>query len=155
MSADERSVAGYSFIEGGPWTPRIIAFCCNWCAYAGADLAGSTRNQYPSNVRIIRVMCSSRVDIGLILRCFTKGADGVMVLGCHIGDCHYFSGNLKEEVRVGEAHELLDLLGIDRERLLLKWISASEGELFARTVEEFIDSIAGLGPLRRDPDERQ
>ena len=122
------------------------------CAYAGADLAGVTRRQYSPDVRIIRVMCSSRIDAGLILECFDRGADGVMVLGCHPGDCHYASGNEKEEVRVRDTWELLDLLGIGRERLVLRWISASEGDLFGRTVDEFCDLLRDLGPAggRRD-----
>ncbi len=144
------SVIGTSGSGSGAWSPRIIAFCCNWCAYAGADLAGITRRQYPPNVVIIRVMCSSRVDPGLVLECFEKGADGVMVLGCHPGDCHYVSGNVKEEGRVSDVRELLDLLGIGRERLLLRWISASEGELFARTVSEFCGAVERMGPLRRE-----
>ena len=132
--------------------PVIVAFCCNWCSYAGADLAGVTRRQYSPDVRIIRVMCSSRIDAGLILECFDRGADGVMVLGCHPGDCHYASGNEKEEVRVRDTWELLDLLGIGRERLVLRWISASEGDLFGRTVDEFCDLLRDLGPAggRRD-----
>ena len=134
------------------WEPRIVAFCCNWCSYAGADLAGASRRQMPANVRVIRVMCSSRVDGGLITECFRRGADGVMVLGCHIGDCHYASGNVREEVRVGETRELLELLGIGKERLLLRWISASEGDLFASTVDEFTSAVKAMGPLRRDRD---
>ena len=131
------------------WEPKIIAFCCNWCAYAGADLAGMNRKQYAPNIRIIRVMCSGRVDMGLILKSFERGADGVMVLGCHPGDCHYVSGNLKEEDRVGDVRELLCLLGIDERRLLLKWISAAEGDAFAQTVNQFVSQIKDLGPLGR------
>ncbi len=132
------------------WEPRIIAFCCNWCAYAGADLAGINRRQYAPNIRIIRVMCSGRVDSGLILKSFERGADGVMVLGCHPGDCHYVSGNLREETRVGEVRELLSLLGVDQGRLLLKWISAAEGNAFAQTVNQFVAQIKELGPFGRD-----
>jgi F420-non-reducing hydrogenase iron-sulfur subunit len=131
------------------WRPKVVAFCCNWCAYAGADLAGVTRRQYSPEVRIVRVMCSSRIDAGLILECFDRGADGVMVLGCHPGDCHYVSGNVREESRVQDAWELLDLLGIGRERLVLKWISASEGELFGRTIDDFCTLLRGLGPPGR------
>ncbi len=132
--------------EGGE--PKIIAFCCNWCSYAGADLAGVMRRQYDPAVRIVRVMCSSRIDAGLILECFEKGADGVLVLGCHPGDCHYVSGNIKEELRVQDTWRLLDLLGIGRERLVLKWISASEGEEFAATIDQFAATIRRRGPLR-------
>ncbi len=135
-----------------PWQPRVVAFCCNWCAYAGADLAGVSRRQYSPSVRIVRVMCSSRIDAGLILQCFEKGADGVMVLGCHHGGCHYISGNQREEVRVQEVWELLDLLGIGRERLVLKWISAAEGELFGFTVDRFVTLLQTKGPLGRVPD---
>ena len=129
--------------------PKIIAFCCNWCSYAGADLAGVMRRQYDPAVRILRVMCSSRIDAGLILECFEKGADGVLVLGCHPGDCHYISGNVKEELRVQDTWRLLDMLGIGRERLMLKWISASEGEAFASTIDVFAASVRLLGPLGR------
>ena len=137
-----------------PWRPRIIAYCCNWCAYAGADLAGINRRQYAPEVRILRVMCSGRVSQGIILKTFTSGADGVMVLGCHPGECHYQVGNVFAEKRVEEVRELLDLAGVDPSRLLLRWISASEGELFGRTIDEFVAHILELGPLggeRRSP----
>jgi F420-non-reducing hydrogenase iron-sulfur subunit len=146
--------------EGGaaaiplPWKPNIIAFCCNWCAYAGADLAGVNRRQYAPEVRVLRVMCSGRVSPGMILKAFTSGADGVMVLGCHPGDCHYRVGNVFAEKRVEQVRELLDLAGVDPSRLLLRWISASEGELFGRTMDEFVAHIRDLGPLgggRRSP----
>lgn len=135
------------------WQPKVVAFCCNWCSYAGADLAGVMRRQYDPAVRIVRVMCSSRIDAGLILECFERGADGVMVLGCHPGDCHYISGNIREEMRVQDAWELLDLLGIGRERLVLRWISASEGELFGRTIDDFCALVRELGPAGGRPDE--
>lgn len=130
------------------WEPNIVAFCCNWCAYAGADLAGVTRIQYPSNVRIVRVMCSGRVEPSMMLRCFQNGADGVMLLGCHIGDCHYRSGNLRAEKRVGDVKGMLTAMGISEDRLLLKWISASEGALFAQTCREFVETVTKLGPLQ-------
>src|SRR5512133_3801923 len=139
--------AGTEERKGGE--PRVIAFCCNWCSYAGADLAGVMRRQYDPAVRIIRVMCSSRVDPGLILECFEKGADGVMVLGRHPGDCHYISGNVKEEGRVQDTWRLLDMLGIGRDRLMLKWISASEGEEFGATIDRFAALVRRLGPLGR------
>jgi F420-non-reducing hydrogenase iron-sulfur subunit len=132
------------------WKPRIVAFCCNWCAYAGADLAGISRRQYSPDIRILRVMCSGRVDPALILKCFENGADGVMVLGCHPGDCHYLTGNEEAQRRIESTKELLGLLGIDSRRLLLEWISASEGDRFARTVDEFVFNVSGLGPLRGD-----
>ena len=130
--------------------PRIVAFCCNWCAYAGADLAGISRKQYSPDMRILRVMCSGRVDPALILKCYEQGADGVMVLGCHPGDCHYLEGNEEAQKRVESTRELLGLLGIDDRRLLLDWVSASEGERFARTVDDFVAVISELGPLRGD-----
>lgn len=129
------------------WRPSIIAFCCNWCAYAGADLAGVSRRQYAPEVRVLRVMCSGRISPGIILKTFTSGADGVMVLGCHPGDCHYRVGNIYAEKRVEQVRELLDLAGVDPSRLLLRWISASEGELFGRTMDEFVAHIRELGPL--------
>ncbi len=138
--------------DDGSWQPRVVAFCCNWCAYAGADLAGVSRRQYSTSVRIVRTMCSSRIDAGLILECFDRGADGVMVLGCHPGDCHYISGNKHEAERVQDTWELLDLLGIGRERLVLKWISAAEGELFGSTVDGFVSLLRERGPLRRADD---
>jgi F420-non-reducing hydrogenase iron-sulfur subunit len=138
--------------EGGleDFEPSIVAFCCNWCAYAGADLAGVSRIQYPSNIRVVRVMCSGRVDPGMIMRCFEMGADGVMVLGCHIGDCHYMAGNRKAEVKVKECQKLLDLMGIDSHRLLLRWVSAAEGALFASTATEFTALMRKLGPTGRE-----
>ena len=154
MSVQVQEMEGASVMVEGPeaasappWRPRIIAFCCNWCAYAGADLAGADRRQYAPEVRILRVMCSGRVSPGMILRSFTSGVDGVMVLGCHPGDCHYRVGNLHAEKRVAQVRELLDLAGIDPTRLLLRWISASEGEMFSRTMDEFAAHIRALGPL--------
>ncbi|MDD1743154.1 MAG: hydrogenase iron-sulfur subunit [Methanomassiliicoccales archaeon] len=129
------------------WRPRIVAFCCNWCAYAGADLAGVSRRQYSSEVKILRVMCSSRVSAGIILKSFASGADGVMVLGCHPGDCHYQVGNLYTEKRVEQVRELLLLVGIDDSRLRLEWISAAEGEKFGRTIDDFVKTVRALGPL--------
>lgn len=141
------SPKGSGAADALPWKPNIIAFCCNWCAYAGADLAGVNRRQITPEVRVLRVMCSGRVSPGMILRSFTSGADGVMVLGCHPGDCHYRVGNVFAEKRVAEVRELLDLAGVDPSRLLLRWISASEGNLFAKTMDEFVDHIRELGPL--------
>ncbi|MEM2943363.1 MAG: hydrogenase iron-sulfur subunit [Methanomassiliicoccales archaeon] len=126
--------------------PQIVAFCCNWCSYAGADLAGVSRFQYPPNARIIRVMCSGRVEPQFILRAFELGADGVLVAGCHIGDCHYISGNEKCQERIKITSELLDLLGIENKRLRLEWISASEGAKFAETMRSFTEELRKLGP---------
>jgi F420-non-reducing hydrogenase iron-sulfur subunit len=134
------------------WHPKIVAFCCNWCAYAGADLAGISRIQYSPDIRILRVMCSGRVDPALVLKCYERGADGVMVLGCHPGDCRYIAGNEEAQRRVETTRDLMELLGIDPRRLLLEWISASEGERFANVVNEFVDTITGIGPSRGDND---
>lgn len=126
--------------------PRIVVFACNWCSYAGADLAGVSRMQYPPTTRVIRVMCSGRVTPGFILEAFRLGADGVLVTGCHPGDCHYISGNENAVVTVEKTTRLLELLGIEPERLRLEWISAAEGARFARIMTEFTDQIDALGP---------
>ncbi|MDD3420979.1 MAG: hydrogenase iron-sulfur subunit [Methanocellales archaeon] len=126
--------------------PKIVAFCCNWCSYAGADLAGVSRMQYPPNVRIIKVMCSGRVEPSFILRAFEVGIDGVLITGCHIGDCHYVSGNLRAEDRVKMAKELMKTLGLEEQRPRLEWISASEGEKFASVIKEFVEDLKSVGP---------
>jgi len=128
--------------------PRILGFLCNWCSYAGADLAGVSRLSYPTNIRIIRTMCSGRVDPLHVLEAFRQGVDGVLVTGCHIGDCHYITGNHACEKRVIFLKETLDQVGIDARRLRLEWVSASEGGKFARIVKEFIEEIRSLGPSR-------
>ncbi len=126
--------------------PKILAFCCNWCAYAGADLAGVSRMQYPPNIRIIRVMCSGRVEPEFVLKAFTLGADGVLVLGCHPGDCHYLSGNYKTMRRVPLTKRLLGQFGVEQERLKLEWVSAAEGARFAQVVTDFTSKVKELGP---------
>ena len=126
--------------------PMIIAFACNWCSYSGADLAGTSRFQYAPNLRIIRVMCSGRVDPSLVLKALRNGADGVIVTGCHPSDCHYISGNEKTEARVDFLKRFLPKVGIDPRRLRLEWIAGSEGELFARIATGFTEEIRGLGP---------
>ncbi|MCR4401454.1 MAG: hydrogenase iron-sulfur subunit [Firmicutes bacterium] len=131
--------------------PRIIGFLCNWCSYAGADLAGTSRLAYPANLRVIRVMCSGRVDPEMMIEPFLRGADGVMVLGCHIGDCHYLTGNCQAEQRVSAVWKVLDHLGVDRRRLFLDWVSAAEGERFAEMVEGFVESVKALGPAGGGP----
>ena len=128
------------------WEPNIVAFCCNWCSYAGADLAGVSRFQYPPNVKIIRVMCSGRIEPQFIIRAIELGADGVLVCGCHIGDCHYIAGNEQAEKRMKMTGELLDILGIGHDRMRLEWISASEGEKFASVMTQFTEQIRKLGP---------
>ncbi len=126
--------------------PFILAFCCNWCSYAGADLAGVSRFQYPPNLRIIRVMCSGRISPSFILNALHNGIDGILVAGCHIGDCHYISGNEKAQKRVENTKELLKILGIDDKRLRLEWISASEGKKFSEVMDDFVKEIKELGP---------
>ena len=127
--------------------PIIVGFACNWCSYAGADLAGTSRIKYPPNIKLIRVMCTGRVTPAFVLKAFQDGADGVLVAGCHPGDCHYISGNLKCEKIMETTWKLVDLLGIGRERLRLEWVSASEGSRFAQVVTEFTDHIRKIGPL--------
>ena len=127
--------------------PRIIGFLCNWCSYAGADLAGVSRFQYPPNIRIVRVMCSGRVDPDIILEAFKKGADGVFVGGCHFGDCHYIRGNYQAEDKIWVTKKLLKIIDIEPRRLRLEWVSASEGELFAKLIKNFTEEIKELGPL--------
>jgi len=127
--------------------PRIITFTCNWCSYAGADLAGISRFQYPPSIRIIRVMCSGMLDPRMIFRAFRAGADGVLVTGCHPGDCHYISGNYHTKVRMAAVNRMVKNTGLEPERLFLEWVSASEGERFATLVTEFTDRIRRAGPL--------
>ncbi len=126
--------------------PTIVVFACNWCSYAGADFAGVSRMQYPSTIRIIRLMCSGRFDPNFALRAFERGADGVIVLGCHPGDCHYVDGNLKAERKVEMTARLIDALGIDPQRFRLEWVSASEGTKFVSIVKKFTETIKELGP---------
>ncbi len=126
--------------------PKIIAFCCNWCSYAGADLAGVSRLQYPPNVRIIRVMCSSMVHPNLIIEALTKGADGVIVCGCHIGDCHYIEGNKTMEKRSDAIDMLLEDFGLEPERFRIEWVSASEGPRFAKVMRDMVETIQSVGP---------
>ena len=127
--------------------PKIVGFLCNWCSYAGADLAGVSRIQYPPNIRIVRVMCSGRVDPAFILEAFKSGADGVLVAGCHLpADCHYISGNFKAYRRVTLLKKLLQQFGIEPERLRLEWVSASEGDRFATIIKDMVKEIKKLGP---------
>lgn len=127
--------------------PRIIAFLCRWCSYTGADLAGTSRLKYPANVLPIKVMCSGRVDPTFVLNAFRKGADGVLICGCHPGDCHYDQGNTNMMRRLPLIAKLLSQFGIDSERLRLEWVSASEGDRYAEVVAEFTEAVRGLGPL--------
>ena len=127
--------------------PKILAFCCNWCSYAGADLAGVSRFQYPANIRDIRVMCSARIDPALVFEAFAKGLDAVAILGCHPGDCHYIHGNYFTMRKAELVNQLLDEIGLDRRRFLLDWVSAAEGARFASLVTEFTNTVRELGPL--------
>ena len=127
--------------------PKLIGFMCRWCAYTGADLAGTSRVQYPSNLTPIRVMCSGRVDPTFILKALAEGADGVLIAGCHPGDCHYSEGNYRTQRRLPLLTDLLDQFGVERERVRLEWISAAEGERFAQVVREMTETIRNLGPL--------
>ena len=132
--------------------PKILGFLCNWCAYAGADLAGVSRFQYPTNIRVIRVMCSGRVDPVHIFNAFKKEIDGVAVLGCHPGDCHYQTGNLEAENKMKMTKKVIEKVGIDSNRLYLDWVSAAEGKRFSEVVSEFTDTIRDLGPINQDKD---
>jgi F420-non-reducing hydrogenase iron-sulfur subunit len=127
--------------------PRIVGFLCRWCSYTGADLAGTSRMQYPANLAAIRVMCSGRVDPTFVVKALKDGADGVLIAGCHPGDCHYSEGNYKAMRRYPMLLNLLEQFGIDRGRVRLEWISASEGERFAEVVTEFTEQLKVLGPL--------
>jgi len=129
--------------------PKIVLFACNCCSYAALDLAGTSRMKYPPNFRVIKVMCSGRIDPQFIIEAFTQGADGVLVAGCHLGDCHYIEGNYKAMRRMALLKRMLDQLGIERERLRLEWISASEAARFVKIAKEMVEQIKALGPLSR------
>ena len=126
--------------------PRIVGILCNWCSYAGADLAGVSRIQYPPSVRIVRVMCSGRIDPIFILEAFKSGADGVLIGGCHPGDCHYLTGNYKAQRRFFMLRRVLEQFGLEPERLRLEWVSASEGDKFATVIKDMTEKIRELGP---------
>jgi F420-non-reducing hydrogenase iron-sulfur subunit len=129
--------------------PNIVAFLCNWCSYAGADLAGTSRIQYSANVKIIRVMCSGRVNPIFIINAFQNGLDGVIIGGCHPGECHYESGNYLARRRVTVLKKLLEYIGIDPRRIKLTWVSASEGNKFAEVINEYTEEIKKLGPIKK------
>ncbi|MGB5934047.1 MAG: hydrogenase iron-sulfur subunit [Anaerolineae bacterium] len=130
------------------YEPKIISYLCTYCSYPGADLAGISRIKYPPHINIIRVLCSGRVSPELILRTFREGADGVLVAGCHFGDCHFINGNHRTAKRIPILRKILEYAGIEPQRLQLEWISASEGERFAEVVREFTETIRGLPPIR-------
>jgi coenzyme F420-reducing hydrogenase delta subunit len=129
--------------------PKIVAFLCNWCSYAGADLAGISRIQYPASIRVIRVPCSGRVDPFHILKALQSGADGVLVSGCHPGDCHYLTGNYVARRRFAVLNGLLEFAGIDPGRVSFSWVSAAEGERFVEVVREVTEKVKALGPNRK------
>jgi len=132
------------------WEPRIVAFVCNWCTYAGADLAGTSRLQYAPNVRIVKLPCTGRIDPLFVLKAFEGGADGVLVSGCHPGDCHYTSGNYHARRRWTLFRQLLDFTGIAPERLFFSWVSAAEGRKFADLINDITAKICDAGPFDAD-----
>jgi coenzyme F420-reducing hydrogenase delta subunit len=144
MTTEATESAGSS--SSGEFQPKILVFCCNWCSYAGADLAGVSRLQMPPNFRVIRVMCSGRVDPEHLLKAFSIGADGILVAGCHPADCHYIGGNYRTRRRIPLLKIMISQFGLEPSRLQLEWISASEGERFQQTISNFIEHIQKLGP---------
>jgi coenzyme F420-reducing hydrogenase delta subunit len=136
------------------WSPKIIGILCYWCSYAGADLAGSSRLNYPPNIRIVRIPCSGRADPLFVLRAFERGADGVLVAGCHPGDCHYAEGNYYARRRMSLLKRLVDYAGIPKERFKALWVSASEGKEFAQVVNDMVEELRPLGPFRPELAER-
>ena len=135
--------------DSSEFEPRILAFLCNWCSYAGADLAGVSRLQYPPNVRIIRVPCSGRIDVGFILRALQGGIDGVLVSGCHPGDCHYQTGNYTARRRLTVLRSILEHVGIEPGRVQFSWVSASEGNKFSEVMNNVVETVKALGPAKR------
>ena len=133
----------------GEWEPKIVAFLCNWCSYAGADLAGVSRIQYPPNIRVIRVPCSGRVNPMFIIKALQLGIDGVLVSGCHPGDCHYISGNLVARRKFTLLKHFLEYIGVEPGRVNFSWVSAAEGEKFSKVVTEVTEVVKALGPARR------
>jgi F420-non-reducing hydrogenase iron-sulfur subunit len=130
------------------WEPKIVGFLCNWCSYRGADLAGTARLKFAPNVKIIRVPCSTRVEPSFVLKAFQSGADGVLILGCHPGDCHYIEGNYKTMRRVPLLKKMLVQLGVEDKRVRLDWVSASEGERYANIVNQMTEEVRALGPFK-------
>ena len=145
--ADQTSVIMDSAKVQANWQPRIIGFLCYWCSYTGADMAGTARMKYPPNVDIVRVMCSGRIDPELITTAFAQGADGVLVCGCHIGDCHYITGNHKTMARMPLVKRILLDLGLEADRFRHEWVSAAEGEKFTQVVRDMTERVRKLGPL--------
>ncbi len=131
------------------WEPKIVAFLCNWCSYAGADLAGVSRLQYGTNIRVIRVPCSGRVNPLYILKALQNGADGVLVSGCHPGDCHYISGNMVARRKFALIKNMAEYVGIEPERVQFSWVSASEGQKFADLMNKVIEDVKKIGPAKK------
>ena len=146
-ATDQVSTEDSAAQEAG-WKPKIIAFVCRWCTYAGADLAGGSRIKYPAAVRVVRLPCSARIDPKLVLKSLERGVDGVLVSGCHPGDCHYTSGNFYARRRMLMFHKLLGFVGVDPRRVQMSWVSASEGAKWAEVVTAVTEDIKELGPLR-------
>ncbi len=148
--SEEQVITKEPETAGAPkeWEPKIIGFLCNWCTYAGADLAGSSRLKYPANMRVVRVPCSGRVDPQFVLKAFERGFDGVLVSGCHPGDCHYAKGNYYARRRHMLLQKFLEHMGIEPERFHFDWISAAEGQKFAEVVEEFTGQVKKAGPFK-------
>jgi len=135
--------------EEEPWQPKIVAFLCNWCSYAGADLAGVSRIQYPPNIRVIRVPCSGRINPMFIIKALQHGVDGVLVSGCHPGDCHYISGNLIARRKFALVKKFLEYIGVEPGRVSFSWVSAAEGEKFSKVVTEVVEEVKAIGPARK------
>ena len=147
VSEKDQAAAG---AESAPaWEPRIVAFLCNWCSYAGADLAGVSRLQYGPNVRIVRVPCSARINPQFIMKALQNGVDGVLVSGCHPGDCHYISGNLVARRKFALMKRFLAYIGVEPARVQFSWVSAAEGPRFAALIKQVTDSVKKLGPAKR------
>ena len=140
-------------MEETKWEPKVVGFLCHWCSYAGADLTGSARMEYPHNIRIIRVPCSGRIDPMFILRALQNGLDGVLVSGCHPGDCHYQSGNFHARRKFAVTRKLLEYVGIEPERVQFSWVAASEGPKMAQVIREFVEGVKKVGPNRLFKDE--
>jgi F420-non-reducing hydrogenase iron-sulfur subunit len=146
-ATESKDVGTTSIGETAPvFEPKMVAFLCNWCSYAGADLAGISRLQYPSNIRVIRVMCSGRISPMLVLRALKDGADGVLVSGCHPGDCHYLKGNFYTRRNLQLLKSMLEYYGIESDRFQMSWVSASEGGKFAEVVKTAVEKVRKLGP---------
>jgi coenzyme F420-reducing hydrogenase delta subunit len=135
--------------ESSDWEPKILAFLCNWCSYAGADLAGVSRIQYPPNIRIVRVPCSGRISPYYIVKSLQVGWDGLLISGCHPGDCHYLTGNLVARRRFAVLRDLLTFMGIEPERVNFSWVSAAEGERFAKIIKKVVEKVRKVGPITK------